>query len=94
MYTNQGSWEMKFIAKEDGWFKTGSECELLDFLYDSPEIKDKDGNVTQQSNKAGVFLGIRVADSENEPHPIGTEYEKSEVCLYSEFDIKYAEREK
>ena len=83
--------EMKYIAKPDTWFKTGTECVLEEFLYESP------GN-----GKSGIFRGIRVCENPlaegginprtGKPfHEVGEEYEKSEVCSYNEFEIIYVE---
>ena len=65
---------MKYIAKENTWFKAGMEVELID---DYRPYMD-----------AGLFRGIRVTENPlaEGGYPQGIEREDEEICGFDEFD--------
>ena len=88
---------MKYIAKPNTWFKEGTECKLIEYLYDSAYTLSENGKI-QQEDKHGIFEGIRICEDglcegginkeTGKPyHENGKEYHSNEICSYSEFEI-------
>lgn len=66
---------MIFIAKEDSWFKSGTEVKIVD-----------NSIVEDAYSKCALFEGIRISEGEG-IHPSGVEYLDKEMCPFEEFDI-------
>ena len=61
---------MKYIAKEDTWYKAGTEVVLEEHMYDDWYL----------------CCGIRVNIGEHPSYQIGEEYDDGEICSIDEFE--------
>jgi len=65
---------LKYIAKSNTWFKSGTECKLIDYCGDA----------------GGIFEGIHIIedmiDAQNRNVKIGDEILDQELCQWDEFE--------